>query len=120
MEFPLLDVRRPEVSVGRQRDLGARIGGWAGLLGGVGVGVVWALSFSGPGGANMAAIGLPLFTAPAGAVIGALVGPHRYLTVPQPYRNVVPRDDRPPEPPLDDATIPTQPGMTLYRSEVDR
>jgi hypothetical protein len=94
MELPLVDVERLEVSLGRRRGRSALVGAGAGLLGGVLVGALIAYTDSGRGGANMAAIGVPLFTVPAGALLGALVAPHRYLHVSPPYR-MSPRNERP-------------------------
>lgn len=84
--FSLADVQRLEVSRGRQRDRGALIGGGIGLVGGVLFGMAMAAGDSGGGGANMAAAGIPLFTIPAGMLIGSLTAPHRYVDVARPYR----------------------------------
>lgn len=85
-EFSLPDVQHLEVSIGRKHFEGALIGAGIGLLGGYVFGVAIAKSDRSGGGANMAMIGLPLFTIPAGAVLGALVAPHRYVGVARPYR----------------------------------
>lgn len=84
--FPLAEVERLDLSVGRRRALSAFVGAGIGLIGGVVFGAALSASGSGSGGANMAVIGLPLLTIPAGAVLGAMAAPHRYLTVEQPYR----------------------------------
>lgn len=84
--FPLADVQRLEVSRGRQSDRGALIGAGIGLVGGVLLGAVISTGDTGGGGANMAAAGIPLFTIPAGMLIGALTAPHRYVDVARPYR----------------------------------
>ncbi|HEX8673549.1 MAG TPA: hypothetical protein VF710_16755 [Longimicrobium sp.] len=84
--FSLADVQRLEVSRGRQYDRGALIGAGVGLVGGVLLGALVSAGDTGGGGANMAVIGLPLFTIPGGMLIGALTAPHRYVDVARPYR----------------------------------
>ena len=84
--FSLADVQRLEVSRGRRHAQGALLGAGVGLVGGVAFGAALAASGCGGGGANMAAIGLPLITVPAGILLGALSAPHRYFDVARPYR----------------------------------
>jgi len=84
--FSLADVQRLEVSRGQRHADGAAIGAGIGLVGGVVLGAIFGAADSGRGGANMAAIGLPLITTPAGILVGALTAPHRYSDVARPYR----------------------------------
>ena len=97
MDFPVGDVERLEVSVGRHRAMGAVLGAGAGLLGGilVGAAITRTDSGGGGGGVNLAVIGVPLLTLPAGALLGSLMAPHRYLHVPRPYGMTISRTDRP-------------------------
>jgi len=92
-DFPVVDLARLELSVGRHRARGALIGAGVGLVGGYLVGAL--ISSSGAGiGANLAVIGVPLFTTPGGALIGAIAAPRRYVRVAPPYRMSTTRDDR--------------------------
>jgi hypothetical protein len=82
VEYSFPDLERLEVSVGRRRGLGVLVGTGIGLVGGIAIGAVMSQSDSGGSGANMAVIGVPLLTTPAGALVGALAAPHRFLDVP--------------------------------------
>lgn len=93
-DFPVVDLERLELSAGRHRGIGALAGAGIGLLGGVLVGALISSSASGPGGANLAVIGVPLLTTPAGALLGAIAAPRRYVRVARPYRMSTTRDDR--------------------------
>ena len=84
--FSLAEVQRLEVSRGRQYNRGALIGAGVGLVSGILVGAVISGSASGAGGADLAVIGLPLVTLPAGILIGTVIAPHRYSDVERPYR----------------------------------
>ena len=95
VEWPTAGVQRLEVSLGQQRAVGAVLGAGAGLLGGVLAGVLLTYSDTGGEGANLAVIGVPLFTVPAGALLGALMAPHRFVQVPPPYRMTMASPDRP-------------------------
>jgi hypothetical protein len=93
-DFPVVDLTRLELSVGRHRARGALIGAGVGLVGGVLVGALISSGGAGAGGANLAVIGVPLFTTPGGALIGAIAAPRRYVRVAPPYRMSTTRDDR--------------------------
>jgi hypothetical protein len=82
MDFALADIRRLEVSHGRRRAGGALVGAGIGLVGGVLVGTLISANATGGSGPNLAVIGVPFFATPAGAALGALIGPHRYREVP--------------------------------------
>jgi hypothetical protein len=94
-DFPVVDLERLELSVGRDRELGVLVGGAVGLVGGFLVGALISSTADGPGGANLAVIGVPLFSTPAGALLGAIAAPHRYVRVAPPYRMSTTRDGRP-------------------------
>lgn len=93
-DFPVVELERLELSVGRNRWMGALAGAGVGLVGGLLVGAILSSS-GGSGGANLAVIGVPVFSTPAGALLGASGGPRRYVTVAPPYRMSTTRNDRP-------------------------
>ena len=75
---PLSEVQALEVVVGHHRARGALLGAGAGLLVGLAAGAAVSLTDLGGPGANMAIIGVPLWTVPIGALIGFIVAPAQW------------------------------------------